>query len=701
MLRVSSGTLVVFAAIGIGVLSAGSAFADSTANLHTYRLIISNGAYGGSVGCPPNQTVTEAEFPPYPPSEKSVSPVGCASVATLTGVALSPDGSIAYATDSSTGRIIPIDTARFTAGTSFSTGGIGTVFIRVSPDDKYLVAGDVTSKIISVIDLRDTAVKAKIPDTDQPLDVAILPNSSTAYVVNLDGTVSEVSLSGTPHLTKTIHFPSPGCDAGSKPSIAADRTQILVSCSNDLWPINVSGNSFGTPIQVPGVGQLAVTPNGSTAYLTGQGGVTPIELATRRVLNTIPLQDAYGVAVSPDGKYVAIAEDVANASTVELVSTTTERVVDTFDSGGNGPAWLAFAPPSSSTNSYVSSTASTLVTPGQAFSSVGRTIENAAIAGGSVLFITFPAQIFNATFDENYDEIVGRWRRFRSRFREQRPNPSTRGTSAQTPDSQKELLIFGTVLVVGSIIGGFRDPHFGFNVASIANLIGTLASIVALIAVPTAAAIVYRKTLRKSTRMSPRALPAGLWIALFTVLVSRLTGFQPGYLYGIVCGVVFASELGKPEEGKAVLFESIGTLALSVLAWLVFIPVNAAALKTGSSFGTALVDDWLASMVVGALVGVAIGMIPLRFLPGGLVYQWDRRVWAVLELVSVFGVVAIMLNPSSGPAHPGAAPLVTAVVLFVLFGGASFAFRQYFARKKPPGADPDRVTAPTGVGGPR
>jgi hypothetical protein len=111
----------------------------------------------------------------------------------------------------------------------------------------------------------------------------------------------------------------------------------------------------------------------------------------------------------------------------------------------------------------------------------------------------------------------------------------------------------------------------------------------------------------------------------------------------------------------------------------------------------ALADDWLASIFVGGLVGVTIGLLPLRFLPGGTLFKWNRLAWAALFGIASFGVVAIMLRPSSGPARPGSAPLVTAIVLFVLFGGVSVAFREYFARRHPAGDNESRVTAPTGV----
>jgi hypothetical protein len=185
---------------------------------------------------------------------------------------------------------------------------------------------------------------------------------------------------------------------------------------------------------------------------------------------------------------------------------------------------------------------------------------------------------------------------------------------------------------------------------------------------------------------------------VLSVLVSRLTHFEPGYLYGLVCGIAFAHKLAKSQEALVVTLESLATLAVSLAAWSAFVPVDRSALEPGSGFGVALLDDFLASVLVGGLVGIAIGMLPLRFLPGGTVYEWRRKVWAAMFGIAMFGIIAIMLRPSASPVRPGAAPMVTTIVLFVAFGGVSLLFRQYFAHRHGRRDEESRVTAPTGLG---
>jgi hypothetical protein len=192
----------------------------------------------------------------------------------------------------------------------------------------------------------------------------------------------------------------------------------------------------------------------------------------------------------------------------------------------------------------------------------------------------------------------------------------------------------------------------------------------------------YRRARHREHKANLHALPLGLAIAAVCVLISRLTDFRPGYLYGVVAGVVFGTALGKKESGHVVALSTITVLALAVLAWIAWVPVNAAAAKTGAGFPVVFADDVLGAMFVGGLVGSVIGLVPLNFMPGGALAGWHRGVWAAMFAIALFGVVELMLHPQAGQAHPGAAPLVTVIGLLALFGGSSIAFAGYFARRR-------------------
>src|SRR4029077_6410472 len=62
--------------------------------------------------------------------------------------------------------------------------------------------------------------------------------------------------------------------------------------------------------------------------------------------------------------------------------------------------------------------------------------------------------------------------------------------------------------------------------------------------------------------------------------------------------------------------------------------------------------------------------------------SWNTPAWAALFGVSLFGLIQVMLRPHATEEGPSHTPLVTTIVLFVLFAAASVAFRWYFVRKQ-------------------
>ena len=346
------------------------------------------------------------------------------------------------------------------------------------------------------------------------------------------------------------------------------------------------------------------------------------------------------------------------------------------------PAGGAAAPPPSHSGGATptlptrSTITSALPTPAQAFSNWRTTLLSAAIAVLAILLITFPAQLFNHTFNEHYDEIVAFWERRLPVVRR------ARAALLAGHDRARSRGVVVLVVVIGALLGGLLDPNFGFNGPSLTTYVSVILSTVWGISVSTLALIAYRRLRHRDAHWSLRALPAGLFIAAGCVLVSRITDFEPGYLYGVVCGTVFTGTLAKHEQGHAVAISTLVTVLLALLAWFAWVPVNAAAGGSGAAGPLVVLDDFLGAVFTGGLIGSTIGMIPLRFLPGGTLAAWHRGVWAAVTLVVTFAFVEIMLNPARG-GHPGTAALGTVITLFVIFGGGSVAFAAYFARKKP------------------
>jgi hypothetical protein len=84
-------------------------------------------------------------------------------------------------------------------------------------------------------------------------------------------------------------------------------------------------------------------------------------------------------------------------------------------------------------------------------------------------------------------------------------------------------------------------------------------------------------------------------------------------------------------------------------------------------------------MFVGGLVGLVLGLIPLRYLPGEKVAGWSLLAWGLLFGGASFVFVHVILHPESGfVGKPTTASLFTTLALFVAFAVISILFWGYF-----------------------
>ena len=344
--------------------------------------------------------------------------------------------------------------------------------------------------------------------------------------------------------------------------------------------------------------------------------------------------------------------------------------------------------------------ASTIGTPGEIFHSIGDDVINALITLAIVLFIAFPANIFNQALSENYAEIQVMKENARRKIRSavgmsDHKEPDTSNTdeaadtttNPSTPGASTRGWFIGT-LAIGALFGGFLDPHFGFNAHSLESLIATFVAFSIGALLSWFIAKTFRSHHKYPTQTYLKALPLGLGVAFACVFISRITHFEPGYLYGVVVGIAFVASMKDQHNYHLIVISTLSTLSVALIAWFIWIPVNHVALEGGGNFVLAILDDVLGSIFIGGIIGSVIGLLPLEGLSGGTLVKWRRDVWAGVFGLAVFLLVSVELRPSSGPTHPGGAPVVTAILLFVGFAGLSFYTRWYFAQRKlhqPPG----------------
>lgn len=215
-------------------------------------------------------------------------------------IAITPDGSRAYAVDGGEAQVVPIDTATNTAGTPIPTG-IFPEAIAISPDGSHAYTADFGSDTVTVIDVPSGTTKT-IATGDGPSGVAITPDGTHAYVTNYwDGTVSPIDLAA-----ETIGTAIP---VGNEPwgiAITPDGSRAYVANfgSNTVSRIDIPADAVSATIPVAERPQLvAIAPDGERAFtIGGNRPVTPIDLAADTAEAGIVTGDVLnGLAVLPDG----------------------------------------------------------------------------------------------------------------------------------------------------------------------------------------------------------------------------------------------------------------------------------------------------------------------------------------------------------------------------------------------------------------
>ncbi|MDQ1686247.1 MAG: hypothetical protein QOC82_2984 [Frankiaceae bacterium] len=322
-----------------------------------------------------------------------------------------------------------------------------------------------------------------------------------------------------------------------------------------------------------------------------------------------------------------------------------------------------------------------LPTPGAAFSNIGVDLKSAAVATGATLFITFPSQLFNLTFQENYAEIVAWGRRMRERLgrRGRRTSRSQVVPEPSSANRSSPLMIALLVILTGALLGALLNPRIAFDRATLEGYVGVGVALLVSMGCIALSLVGYRarRGLRHPLRL--HALPLGLVVAAGCVIVSRLLNFEPGYLYGVVCGVALGKQLREHEEAHIAALSTAATLVLAAASWAAWVPLHAAVQPGGGFFGHVL-DNALVALVMSGLVNTVIVLLPLRFMAGWTLIRWRRDAWAAMFALALFTLVAVLARTPASPG-PHSSPVVVTIALFVLFGGGSVAFREYFSRK--------------------
>ena len=232
-------------------------------------------------------------------------------------------------------------------------------------------------------------------------------------------------------------------------------------------------------------------------------------------------------------------------------------------------------------------------------------------------------------------------------------------------------------IAAAALISTFLSPTVGLNETTLATFIGFLiALVITLMTFDLPGLLLRRRRVGEWGRF--QVLPWALVIAVLFVVVSRVGNLQPGYLYGLVLGLIFARDVPAAEEGREAAYGAAWTLAVSVAAWLALGWFRDQA-PTMGNFEFTLATTLLAAVIFNGMEAVAFGLMPFHFMPGWVVYRWNRPIWAVLFFLSGFAFFHILIGPNSGYlANLSGTALLAAFSVFLVFSVVTLGFWAYF-----------------------
>lgn len=311
---------------------------------------------------------------------------GCSSGAT--DDATNSGGFTAYVTDAAdngsapgAGTVIPVNLTAQTPGTPIALGpAAGTNDIIVTADGKTGYVSNEGTDSVTSIDLASGELGTSIPVGYEPVDIEFVPqtNEEWAWVANYGGqTITTVNLA-TGTAGETLDVPAFG------PNTVAftpdGRTCYVAYWGTDdkpgdtVTPILV--NEDGSPGEIlPAIAVglhpnwIAITDDGATAYVANKGSnsITPIDVTTNTAGEPIevpgpPIQ----MEISPDGTvaYVAIAGESPDVDEIAPIDLTTSPVSvgpSIKLPVGTQPHWIGFTPDGST--AYVVGNGSGTLTP--------------------------------------------------------------------------------------------------------------------------------------------------------------------------------------------------------------------------------------------------------------------------------------------------------------------------------------------------
>lgn len=281
------------------------------------------------------------------------------------GVAVTPDGTEVYVTNSGSCTVSVIDTATNSLISIIDVKGY-PYGVAVNPTGEVVyVTSDYRNEdadysihgIVSVIDTATKTVTATIRVGKNPYGIAVNPDGTDVYVVNKYSNTISVVDTTTNKFKATIPLGENSYSYGYGYSygpggiaITPDGRKLYVTINEDydgsvVFVIDTSNNTItGKVTGLDGLSGIAVNPTGTKVYVAGGHTVSVIDTATNIVADTVTVgKGSEGIAVTPDGKKVYVTN--SDSDTVSVIDTATDTVITTVNAGSSPSSFGQFIGP--------------------------------------------------------------------------------------------------------------------------------------------------------------------------------------------------------------------------------------------------------------------------------------------------------------------------------------------------------------------
>jgi hypothetical protein len=273
-------------------------------------------------------------------------------------------------------------------------------------------------------------------------------------------------------------------------------------------------------------------------------------------------------------------------------------------------------------------------------------LTNIALGGFSLMLLFLSAEIFNQTIEENEEDIKRTAKKY---FGPVVAIGEGIGGFWDSLFGHRHLLATlaaaPIVLLFAALLYMFQEPGFGFNDRTLVMLVSILLSVAFL----TYAFDGLQVLLAKSQGVNAvlKLFPVGVLIAAVCLALTRVGGIHPGLIYGFIAASVVVGErqLSKDQEGFNVFVPAMLLLLVSLGVWLLLDPLRDLA-EDNESWIAAVPEAVAVGIFVGAVSGIFMQMIPMKFMDGYKLIKWSKLAWALTAGLAAFLFWHVMINTS-------------------------------------------------------